>query len=102
MTTDTLHKLQDIFEDHEKACDLEGVFVNYAEGKNVVVLMSVEDYKEFYGVGELRKRYPQNSAHNIPDELAARIRKLIDQYESEQYKKIEDVKVSNLPWEELF
>ena len=98
MTFETLHKLEEIFQNHEKACDIEGVFANYKEDKSAVVLMSIDDYKEFYGIYPV-KRYPINSALDIPSELIQRIRKVINEYENEMYNTLNSVKVDNLPWE---
>lgn len=98
MTTEVLHQLNDIFKDHEDASMLEDIFMGYKRGSNVVVLMTVEDFKQIYGCAGNMKRYPINDAKVIPEELVERITKIIHEYKKEQYQKISDVQVSNLPW----
>lgn len=98
MTTEVLHQLNDIFKDHEDAAMLEDIFMGYKRGSNVVVLMAVEEFKQIYGWDGNMNRYPINDAKVIPEELVERITKTIHEYKKEQYQKISDVQVSNLPW----
>jgi nitrite reductase/ring-hydroxylating ferredoxin subunit len=95
MTFEQLHLLNDIYNNHERAVEFADLFGNYKEGKNIVVLMSNDDYADYYGFCPHRK-YPINSNAIIPSELISRIKKTIDDYAKEQYSKISSVQCSSI------
>lgn len=95
MTFEELHLLNDIYNNHERAAEFSDLISNYQHKKNIIVLMSNDDYDDYYGRCPVRK-YPVNSTQHIPAELITRIKKTIADYINEQYNKISSVKCSKI------
>ena len=96
LNTDILRELNEIYNSREEAAYLEDMFGNFKRGR-VILLIKAKTDKPFcmndYEV-------VLNSVDEIPSELLDRLVKTVRDYMDEQYDKITQVQISNLPWNE--
>ena len=96
LNTDILRELNEIYNNRENAAYLEDMFLNFKRGRAILLIKSktneafcMDDYDIVV-----------NSVDEIPSELLERLTKTVRDYMDEQYEKITQVQISNLPFDE--
>ena len=96
LNTDILRELNEIYNNRENAAYLEDMFLNFKRGR-AILLIKEKTNKAFcmddYDI-------VVNSVDEIPSELLERLTKTVRDYMDEQYNKITQVQISNLPFDE--
>lgn len=95
LNTDILRELNEIYNNRENAAYLEDMFGNFKRGRAILLLRGkidqpfcMDDYEVVL-----------NSVDEIPSELLERLTKTVRDYMDEQYGKLTQVQISNLPFD---
>ena len=94
LNTDILRELNEIYNNREEAAYLEDMFRNFKQGRAILLIKAKTDKSFCMNDYEV----VLNSVDDIPQELLDRLVKTVRDYMNEQYGKIAQVQISNLPF----
>ena len=94
LNTEILEGLNEIYNNKENACWLEGVFGNFKQGRTIVLVEAKKDRQFCLTDYDVVK----NIADEIPSELIKRLSETVQDYIKEQSRKLAQVQVDNLPF----
>ena len=97
LNTDILKDLNEIYNNREEAAYLEDMFGNFKQGRAILLIKTKTDKPFCMNDYEV----VLNSVDEIPSELLDRLIKTVRNYMDEQYGKITQVQISNLPFDRV-
>lgn len=96
LNTDILRELNEIYNNREDSAYLEDMFLNFKRGRAILLINEKTDKPFCMNDYEV----VLTSVDKIPSELLDRLTKTVRDYMDEQYEKITQVQISNLPFDE--